>query len=42
MKALVFLAVLGLASCADFNPSPEQIQAMSELAKVLVDAQSGK
>lgn len=42
MKYLILFSTLCFASCADFNPSPEQIQAMSELAKVLVDSHSGK
>ena len=42
MKALIFLAAFWLASCAQFNPSGDQIRATTSLVRVVVDLASGK
>ena len=42
MKALVLIVVYGLASCAQFNPSADQIDATTSLVRVVLDLNSGK
>jgi len=43
MKALILIVVCGgFTSCAEFNPTPEQINATTALVRVVVDLDSGK
>ena len=42
MKVLAIIATLALASCAEFNPTAEQIDAVGGLVRVVVDVASGK
>ena len=42
MKALVLIVACGLTSCADFSPTVEQINATTELVRVVLDLNSGK
>ena len=42
MKALLAIIALSLASCAQFDPSTEQINAAGGLIQLLVEARSGK
>ena len=42
MKVLILIVVCGLASCAEFNPSADQIDATTSLVRVVLDLDSGK
>ena len=42
MKALVLIVACGLTSCAQFNPSADQIDATAALVRVVLDLDSGK
>jgi len=42
VKVLVLIVVCGLASCADFSPTVEQIDATTSLVRVVLDLNSGK
>jgi len=43
MKALILIVVCGgFTSCAEFNPSADQIDATTSLVRVVLDLDSGK